>query len=124
MPRGDSSQAGTDHGRSPWKETRDRMPMLAEVVDAVGGGETHRDTHALEMTTPTGVTIATMSISNDERGFADALAWIVEHAAGPRVMGEERPVLLRLMRDIAGSLDGGHAGAQATRLVTIGDRQW
>ena len=24
-----------------------RMPMLAEVIDAVGGGDTHRDTHAL-----------------------------------------------------------------------------
>ena len=60
--------------------------MLAEVVDAVVGGDTHRDTHALEMTAPTGVTIATLNISNDERGFADALAWVVEHAPGPRVI--------------------------------------
>jgi hypothetical protein len=60
--------------------------MLAEVVDAVIGGDTHRDTHALEMTAPTGVSIATLSVSNDERGFADALAWIAEHAPGPRVV--------------------------------------
>ncbi len=60
--------------------------MLADVVDAVVGGDTHRDTHALELTTPTGVTIATLSISNDERGFADALAWIAEHAPGPRIV--------------------------------------
>jgi len=60
--------------------------MLAEVVDAAIGADTHRDTHALEMTAPTGVSIATISISNDERGFADALAWIVEHAPGPRVV--------------------------------------
>jgi hypothetical protein len=43
--------------------------MLAEVVDAVIGGDTHRDTHALDLTAPTGVTIATLSISNDERGL-------------------------------------------------------
>jgi transposase len=60
--------------------------MLAEGVDAVIGGDTHRDTHALEMTAPTGVTIATLSVGNDERGFADALAWIAEHAPGPRVV--------------------------------------
>jgi hypothetical protein len=47
------------------------MPMLAEVVDAVVGGDTHRDTHALELTAPSGATIATLMIGNDERGFAD-----------------------------------------------------
>jgi hypothetical protein len=36
------------------------MPMLAEVVDAVVGGDTHRDTHALELTAPSGATIATV----------------------------------------------------------------
>jgi hypothetical protein len=30
------------------------MAMLAEVVDAVIGGDTHRDTHTLEMTTRSG----------------------------------------------------------------------
>ena len=30
------------------------MTMLAEVVDAVVGGDTHRDTHALEMVAPNG----------------------------------------------------------------------
>ena len=34
------------------------MTMLAEVVDAVIGGDTHRDTHALEMLAPNGATIA------------------------------------------------------------------
>lgn len=33
------------------------MPLLAEVVDAFGGGDIHRDTHTLELTAPTGVTI-------------------------------------------------------------------
>jgi transposase len=62
------------------------MPMLAEVVDAVVGGDTHRDTHALEMTAPSGVTIATLSIGNDDAGYAEALAWIGEHTPGPRVV--------------------------------------
>jgi hypothetical protein len=42
------------------------MPIVAELVDAVGG-DTHRDTHTLEMVTPVGVTIATLAIDNDER---------------------------------------------------------
>ncbi len=50
------------------------MTMLAEVVDAVIGADTHRDTHALEICTPTGVTIATLSITNTDSGFADALS--------------------------------------------------
>jgi len=62
------------------------MPLVAEVVDAVVGGDTHRDTHALEMTAPTGATISTLAIDNDDAGFATALAWIVEHAPGARVM--------------------------------------
>jgi transposase len=61
-------------------------PMLADVADAVIGGDTHRDTHALEMCTLTGVVIATCIIDNDDAGFADALTWIVEHAPGPRVL--------------------------------------
>jgi transposase len=62
------------------------MAMLAEVVDAVIGGDTHRDTHALEMTTPVGATITTITISNDDAGFVEALAWIAEHAPGPRLV--------------------------------------
>ena len=53
--------------------------MLAEVVDAVVGGDTHRDTHALEMVAPSGVALATTEISNTESGFAEALAWITDH---------------------------------------------
>lgn len=60
--------------------------MLAEVVDAVIGGDTHRDTHTLEMTTPVGATIATITISNDDAGFVEALAWMAEHAPGPRLV--------------------------------------
>jgi hypothetical protein len=62
------------------------MSMLAEVVDGVVGGDTHRDTHALELTAPSGVTIATLMIGNDERGYAEAIAWVAEHAPGPRLV--------------------------------------
>ncbi len=62
------------------------MPMVAEVVDAVVGGDTHRDTHVVEMVTPTGVTVAATTIGNDDAGFAEAVAWIADHAPGPRVV--------------------------------------
>jgi transposase len=60
--------------------------MLAEEVDAVIGGDTHRDSHALEMAAPTGATISTLEIGNDPTGFAEAVAWIADHAPGPRVI--------------------------------------
>lgn len=62
------------------------MPMLAEVVDAVVGVDTHRDTHEAEIAYPTGAPIAVLSVSNDGTGYAELLAWIVDHAPGPRVV--------------------------------------
>jgi hypothetical protein len=61
------------------------MTVLAEAVDAVVGGDTHRDTHALEMIAPNGTTIAVLAVGNDDDGFAEVIAWIAEHAPGPRV---------------------------------------
>ncbi|MGH3776300.1 MAG: IS110 family transposase [Pseudonocardiaceae bacterium] len=60
--------------------------MLAEVVDAVVGVDTHRDTHEVEIAYPSGTPIATITISNDSAGFAELLAWIVEHTPGPRLV--------------------------------------
>jgi transposase len=60
--------------------------MVAELVDAVVGGDTHRDTHTLEMVTPVGATIATLTIDNDDAGFARTLAWIADRAPGPRIV--------------------------------------
>jgi transposase len=60
--------------------------MLAEIVDAVVGVDTHRDTHHVEIALPTGAPIATCTITNDSRGFARLLAWIVDHAPGPRTV--------------------------------------
>src|SRR5579884_144238 len=63
------------------------MPMLADIVDAVVGGDTHADTHTLEIVTaPVGAVIATLTIDNDLDGYAEAIAWIAEHAPGPRVV--------------------------------------
>jgi transposase len=60
--------------------------MLAELVDAVVGVDTHRDTHAVEIALPTGAAIATCSITNDSTGYAGLLAWIADHAPGPRLV--------------------------------------
>jgi len=70
------------------------MPSLAElneqiedfVLDAAVGGDTHRDTHHLEMVSGTGVVIARIVIDNDAEGYAEVVAWIAEHTPGPRVL--------------------------------------
>lgn len=61
------------------------MTTLADMIDAVVGADTHRDTHTLEITNPTGVTLSTLTVANTDTGAARALAWITEHAPGPRV---------------------------------------
>jgi transposase len=61
------------------------MVMLADVIDAVVGADTHRDTHTLEIATATGITLATIMVSNTDDGSAKAVAWIGEHTPGPRV---------------------------------------
>src|SRR5436309_4708234 len=60
--------------------------MLAELIDAVIGVDTHRDTHHAELALPTGAAIATCSISNDSAGYAQLLAWALDHAPGPRLV--------------------------------------
>ena len=62
------------------------MAMLAELIDAVIGVDTHRDTHHAELALPTGAAIAICSISNGNAGYAQLLAWAVEHAPGPRLV--------------------------------------
>ena len=46
------------------------MPMLAELVDAVVGVDTHRDTHEVEIALPTGPPIGPRKINNDDSGKA------------------------------------------------------
>jgi transposase len=61
------------------------VPSLAELVDAVVGVDTHRDTHEAEIADSTGTPIATLTIGNDDAGFAELLRWISQHTPGPRV---------------------------------------
>ena len=62
------------------------MPMLAELLDAVVGVDTHRDTHEVEIALPTGTPLATCSISNDSGGYAELIDWIAQHTPGPRLL--------------------------------------
>jgi transposase len=62
------------------------MPMLTEVVDAVVGVDTHRDSHEVEIADATGTPIATMRISNDSAGFGRLLTTIAEVVPGRRVV--------------------------------------
>jgi hypothetical protein len=74
------------------------MTMLAEVVDAVIGIDTHRDTHEVEIADVTGKPVAVMRIGNDSSEFARPLDAIAEVAPGPRVVpaqdgaGGDQPV--------------------------------
>jgi transposase len=61
------------------------MTMLAEVVDAVIGTGTHRDSHEVEIADTAGKPIITMQVSNDSGGFARLLATIAKVAPGPQV---------------------------------------
>jgi transposase len=61
------------------------MTMLAEVVDAVIGIDTHRDSHEVEIADPAGKPVATLRIGNDSAGFGQLLAVIAKVAPGPRV---------------------------------------
>jgi len=61
------------------------MTMLAEVVDAVIGIDTHRDSHEVEIADPAGRPIAVLRIGNDSAGFAQLLAAIAEVTPGSRV---------------------------------------
>ena len=62
------------------------MPMLAELLDAVVGVDTHRDTHEVEIALPTGAPLATCSISNDSGGYSKLIDWIAQHTPGPRLV--------------------------------------
>ena len=62
------------------------MVMLSEVVDAVIGADTHRDTNQVEIAYPSGAVIATASFGNHDAGHTKALAWMFEHVPGPTLV--------------------------------------
>jgi transposase len=59
--------------------------MLADVVDAVIGIDTHTDTHAVAVCTAAGVVLAEITVTADPGGHAEVLAVAAEHAPGPRL---------------------------------------
>ena len=61
------------------------MSMLADVIDAVIGVDTHRDVHHAEIAHPSGAVIATCSVGNTSAGYAQLLRWARQHAPGPRL---------------------------------------
>lgn len=62
------------------------MPRVADVVDAVIGGDTHSEFHQLEIATPVAAPIAVVTVENNQSGYAAAIGWIAAHAPGPRLM--------------------------------------
>jgi len=78
--------------------------MLAEVVDAVIGIDTHRDSHEVEIADPAGKPIAMMRVSNDSSGFTRLLTAIAKVVPGPRVavcIGGSRSYGIGLARALA-----------------------
>ena len=61
------------------------MSMLADVIDAVIGVDTHRDVHHAEIAYPSGAVIAACSVPNTSSGYAQLLDWARQHAPGPRL---------------------------------------
>jgi transposase len=59
---------------------------LRAVLDAVVGGDTHRDTHHLELCDPQGIVLARLEVPNTAEGNVQALAWIADRAPGRRVL--------------------------------------
>src|SRR5688572_3969177 len=86
MPLGDLYPSRCRRLTHSLQEGPGPVPMLAEFIDAVVGVDTHRDTHEVEIALPTGTPIGTRKISNDNSGFAELLAWIIDHPPGPRVV--------------------------------------
>jgi transposase len=62
------------------------MPIVADVVDAVVGVDTHRDHHQVELATPTGRVLARTRVANSDAGFAALAGWLAEHAPRRRLV--------------------------------------
>ena len=64
--------------------------MLADELDYVVGVDTHRDQHMLAVVVaPTGAVVARRAVAANARGYAQALRYADEHAAGVRVWAVE-----------------------------------
>lgn len=65
------------------------MSMLAGMIDAVIGVDTHRDHHTVAVVDPTGGALATIELATDAFGYRRMLAFAKEHAPGRRVWAIE-----------------------------------
>ena len=61
------------------------MPMLADLVDAVIGVDTHTDTHTAAIVDRLGAHLATAEVSADAAGYAQLTSWASKQAPGPRI---------------------------------------
>lgn len=62
------------------------MSIVADVVDAVVGVDTHRDHHEVELAGPGGRPLAMLRVANSDAGFACLLGWLAEQAPGARLV--------------------------------------
>jgi transposase len=83
LSRGDSTQAGADHGRRSWRRTT-AVPMLEGKVDQVIGVDTHRDRHAAAILDPNGRLVAQLEVPSDRAGSEAPLDFVVQRAPGRR----------------------------------------
>lgn len=65
------------------------MSMLAAMVDAVIGVDTHRDHHTVAVVDTTGGAVAAIELATDAFGYRRMLAFAKEHAPGRRVWAIE-----------------------------------
>jgi transposase len=61
------------------------MAMLADTVDAVIGVDTHADTHTVCLLDRLGRQLAVVTVPADLGGCQMPLAWVGQHASGPRL---------------------------------------
>src|SRR3954463_12888659 len=62
------------------------MPTVAEVVDAVIGGDTHVDTTSLCLCSPAGAVLGELTFDNDVQGFEEAVSWVLSSVPSQRFM--------------------------------------
>jgi transposase len=81
------------------------MTMLADVVDAVVGVDTHRDTHTAVLLDTAGRSLGTRTVANSTAGFTELIDWVRATAPGQVLMAVEgtRSYGLALTRHLTAS---------------------
>jgi len=89
LPRGDLNPGRRLPTVVPSKENR--MSMLAGMVGAVIGVDTHRDHHTVAVVDPTGAALTSTELPTDAFGYRRMLAFARDHAPGRRVWPSKAP---------------------------------